>query len=131
MTVKPDLSGWITAAALFWFEAWGLMGFGLILVMPLVGFMHASWPPSTWTDGSALWLLLILVIIGVVAVGGWALTSQRARLRAVTFAGLGVIGLAATGGAAMQGLYALPAIALWLAWPSLMLVTVWGPRLWR
>jgi hypothetical protein len=126
---KADLSGWISAAALFWFEAWGLMGLALIVVMPLVGFMHASWPPSTWTDGSALRLLVVLAIVGVAGIAGWTLTSRHSRRRAAIFAGLGLVGLAATLSAAILGGFAFAAIALWLGWPSVMLVAVWGRRL--
>jgi hypothetical protein len=41
---KADLSGWLTLTALFWFEAWGLMELGLIAAVPLLGFMHGTFP---------------------------------------------------------------------------------------
>lgn len=129
--VKADLSGWLSAAALFWFEAWGLMGLALIGVMPLIGFMHATWPPTTWTDGSVVRLVLALAAVGVAAMAGWTLTSQRLRLRAAIFAGLGLIGLAATLTAAILGGFLFVAIAFWLGWPSVALVAVWGRRLLR
>lgn len=123
-----DLSAWLTAAALFWFEAWGLVGLVWIGVLPVMAFMHGTWPPSTWVDGSVLRLALLLAIVGASALVVWFSTGVDSRLRASALSVLGVAGLLATVAIALIGTeYVLP-VAFWLVWPSLVLVIVWGQR---
>jgi hypothetical protein len=127
----PDVSGWLTAAALFWFEAWGLMGLVAIAVFPLMAFMHGSWPPWTWADGTVLRSAALLASVGIGAVVAWASTGDRPRVRAFLFTAPGLIGLVATAAAATVDGYIFAGVALWLAWPSIVLVAVWGRRLLR
>jgi hypothetical protein len=125
----PDLSGWLTAAALFWFEAWGLMGLVAIAVFPLMAFMHGSWPPWTWSDGTVLRSAALLASVGIGAVVAWASTGGRPRVRAFLFTATGLVGLVVTAAAATVDGYVFAGMALWLAWPSIVLVAVWGRRL--
>ena len=129
--VKPDLSGWLTAAALFWFEAWGLVGLVAIVVGPLMAFMHGSWPPSTWTDGTVLRLAGMLAVVGTSAVLAWILTGRRPRARAIIFTAIGLLGLVSTAITASLDAYVFVAVGLWLVWPSVVLVAVWGRRIMR
>jgi hypothetical protein len=127
--MKADQSGWLTAAAIFWFEAWGLIGLVYIGVLPLMMFMHGTWPPSTWVDGSVLRLAILLATVGVIAAVMWLFTTDRSRLRASFFSGLGLVGLATTVAIALTATaFMLVVVAFWLIWPSLVLLIVWGRR---
>lgn len=128
---RADLTGWLSAAALFWFEAWGLMGLLVIAVGPLIAFMHGSWPPSTWADGTPLRFAAVLAVVGVGAILIWTITAGRPRLRAAIFTAIGLVGIIAVAAAATLETYVFAGVALWLAWPSVVLVVVWGRRLLR
>ena len=125
-TPRPDVSGLLTAAALFWFEAWGVMGLAVIAVVPLVGFMHGTYPPTSWTDGSALRLLIALAAVAVVGIAAWVTGEWRPRVRAALFLAIGAIGLVAIAGVAMLYPVAILPAAVWLVWPSIALVNVWA-----
>jgi hypothetical protein len=126
---KPDLSGWLTAAALFWFGAWGLFGLIGIAVLPMLAFMHGTWPPQTWVDGTVARLGIVLLSVGAGGVTAWMLIPIRPRLGASIFSALGLVGLMATTAAATFPMEVLAAVVLWLAWPSVVLLAVWGRRL--
>jgi hypothetical protein len=127
-TPRPDVSGLLTAAALFWFEAWGFMGLAVIALVPLLGFMHGTYPPTSWTDGSAVRLLIALAAVAVVGVVGWATGGRRPRVRAALFLAIGAIGLLTIGGIAVLHPVAILPAAVWLVWPSIALVKVWAGR---
>jgi hypothetical protein len=126
---KPDFSGWLTAAALFWFEVCGMLGLAFMAVLPMVAFMHGRWPPDAWIDGTAIRLVAILAVVGATVIAAWMLAPSRPRLGAAIFTALGLVGMAGILAAAQNSVGAIAAVALWLAWPSAVLLRVWGPRL--
>ena len=97
-----------------------------------MAFMHGSWPPSTWADGTVLRLTAVLAGVSAGAVLAWTLTGGRPRVRASIFTAIGLLGMIATAAAAATlDTYVLAAVSLWLVWPSVVLVVVWGRRLMR
>jgi hypothetical protein len=101
----------------------------LVGLLPIVGFMHGTWPPFTWVDGTVLRLASALAIVGATVVALWSLTGDGSWLRASVLTGLGLIGLAATAVVALVAPGSVIAVvAFWLVWPSLVLVIVWGQR---
>ena len=87
------------------------MGLIAIAAAPLIGFMHGSWPPYTWVDGTVVRLAAVLAVVGAGASVAWTLTGVRPRLRASLFTVLGLAGMVATIAAATLDAYVLAAVA--------------------
>lgn len=126
---RPDVTGWLTAAAIFWFEAWGAMGLVVIGLAPLLGFMHGTYPPTSWSDGSALGLLIALVVVAAFGAIAWAVWPRQSRRWPLLVCGLGIVGILMIVATAVVHPAALLASALWLGWPSIVLVRVGVARL--
>jgi hypothetical protein len=130
-----DLTPLLTAAAVFWFEAWGLMGLGTAWLLfsfscAFGGCSPGGSPAMTWIGVG----LAALVVVGGGSRAWWIATRDRPRARATGFLGLGIVALAAIAlVAAIAPLAAIP-VAFWTGWPGIVLVVASGRQLlamWR
>lgn len=126
---RPTQSGWYTAAAIFWFEVLGLMGLASIAFVPVVLWVNGSSPSGPWSEGGPAQFALLLAVVGAVSVATWVVGARHARARASVFLTVGLLGLVGIAAAATSGAASLLLVTLWLGWPSVMLIVVWGPFL--
>jgi hypothetical protein len=126
-----DLTGWLAAAALLWFEVFGVLGLGIASIAAPMGCWGDPGPGpdavSPCADGipfysdhlGLLWLTILGAAIGVVAMV-WIATDGYPRAGAAAWLVLG--GAAATGilWQLVGGPVFIPFAVFWLIVPALL-----------
>ena len=129
---RRDLTAWYYAAAVFWFEACGLL---------LVSAMVVMSPFACWGDpidpmrfespcargqnpayGTIATLLAALIAVGVATWLIWVVTVGRPRRRGIACLVLGLVALAPIVIVALIDLAFLPVPTVWTGVPALLLL---------
>lgn len=123
---KAQLTPLLTAAAVFWFEAFGLMSLAVAVMASPLRCWGADCGPGDayWfvRDGwAAAWVVLLLAV-GIGSVVVWRATDRRPKVRARVFLAVGIAALAAIPWAMTAGLAAVFLVALWTGWPGVVFV---------
>ena len=130
----PDLAGWLTTAALFWFEAIGLMGLAAAYLLSPIACIAAQ--PGCAPGERALlqgglgptWLGVLLAV-GVGSLVVWSATEVHRHARAWAFLFLGLAAIGTIGLATIAGSTTALSIAFWMGWPGIILIATWVRRL--
>ncbi len=109
--VDRTMAGWYAAAALFWFEAWGL-------AWGLMGLLATLDEPAY-----ALWWFAVLGGPAAVSALLWFIAKARPRAAWLGFLVMGIVGLAVIPLAGRFDVLATALIAFWTGWPGIALVT--------
>jgi hypothetical protein len=133
--VKPDITRWYVAAALFWFEALGFMALGAAFMLspfacwgdrfdtpaPANDSCAAGEAPYVY-DGSVVAWLAALVVMGLVAVLLWVATSGRPRWRGLGCLALGAAAIAPIVWGATSSALGAMVLFVWTGVPAILLL---------
>jgi hypothetical protein len=97
----PGPRGLLTAAAVFWFEAWGLMGLAYAsIISPLscwAGGCAPSGVPTLFRGGTFSSWAIDLAAVGAGSLALWIATDGYRHARAVGFLAVGALAIGAIG----------------------------------